>query len=148
MTDHRTNALVYIIELLRRSHLVRYWLPVFIWMAGIFYLSSRSNPSGFLPASEHGINIDRLAHIAEYAGLAALLYRALRKQRNGAIPVHGRWRWEVVFVLALAYAVLDELHQELVPGRGFELVDIGCDLTGIMATLGLIWARETNERVR
>ena len=136
------NALAQIIEPFRRSRLVQLWAPVFLWMAGIFYFSSRSNPSGFLPSSGHGIHIDRPAHIAEYAGLAALLYRAIRKQRNGATPEHRRWRWKVVFVLALAYAVLDELHQELVPGRGFELADIGYDLAGIIATLGLIWVRE------
>jgi VanZ family protein len=143
MADHKRNVLVYIIELLQRSHLVWYWLPVFIWMAGIFYLSSRSNPSSFLPSSGHSINIDRLAHIAEYTGLAALLYRALRKQGDerdfSAAPSH----LCTPVLIALAYAVLDELHQELVPGRSFELADIGYDLAGIIVAVGLIWVRKT-----
>jgi VanZ family protein len=50
---------------------------------------------------------------------------------------------KVVFALAFAYAILDELHQDLVPGRGLELADIGYDLAGITAALGLIWLRET-----
>lgn len=42
------------------------------------------------------------------------------------------------FAFAFVYAILDELHQELTPGRGFELADIGYDLAGIIAALGLI----------
>jgi VanZ family protein len=121
---------------------MRYWAPVFIWMAGIFYFSSRPDPLGFLPSSGHGIDIDKLSHIGEYAGLAALLHRALRKQGSkgdfSSAPPH----LCTPALIALAYAVLDELHQELVPGRGFELADIGCDLAGIVAALLLIWLRE------
>ena len=130
-----------------------------------------------LPSFGHGIDIERLAHIGEYAGLVALLYRAFRMQggkgagaqrratqRESAYnpkPTHApqhlcistqkaavrRQRTvvgssAVAFALALTYAVLDELHQELAPGRGFELADIGHDLIGIIAALGLIWVRE------
>jgi hypothetical protein len=136
---------------------MRYWAPVFIWMAGIFYFSSRPDPLDFLPSSGHGIDIDKVSHIGEYAGLAALLYRALSSdkgvdrekgeseaegQGDTSALLHRRRRLEVVFALALAYAILDELHQELVPGRGLELADIGYDLAGIVAALGLIWVRE------
>jgi len=151
--------LAHLVELLRRSRLMRYWAPVFIWMAGIFYFSCRPDPLDFLPSSGHGINIDRLAHITEYAGLAALLHRALRKQGSrgarepgskgaeeqgsqgefSSAPPHPR----TPALIALVYAILDELHQELVPGRGFQLADIGYDLAGIIVALGLIWVRET-----
>ena len=119
------------------------WAPVLLWMAGIFYFSSRPNPLGFLPSSGHGNHIGNLAHVGEYAGLAALLHRALRGQGGGgdvssAAPPH----LCTSALIALAYAVLDEFHQELTPDRGFELADIGYDLVGILATLGLIWARE------
>ncbi|MGA9348646.1 MAG: VanZ family protein [Anaerolineae bacterium] len=137
---------------------MRYWAPVCIWMASISYFSSHSDPLGFLPSSGHGNDIGNLAHIGEYAGLAALLHRALssgrgvdrekgggeaEERRDTSAPLHRRRRLEVVFALALAYAVLDELHQELVPGRGFELADIGYDLAGIITALLLIWLRET-----
>lgn len=126
-------------------------------MAGISYFSSRPDPLGFLPSSGHGNGIGNLAHIGEYAGLAALLHRGLssdrrvdrgkrgeeaEERRDTSAPLHRRRRLEVVFALALAYAVLDEFHQELAPGRGFELADIGYDLAGIVAALGLIWLRE------
>ena len=126
------------------------WAPAFIWMAGIFYFSSRRDPLGFLPSSGHGINVERLAHIGEYAGLTALLHCALRGQGSkgareqksqedfSSAPPH----LSTSALIALAYAFSDEIHQELAPGRGFELADIGHDLVGIIAALGLIWARE------
>ena len=126
-------------------------------MAGISYFSSRSDPLDFLPPSGRGNGTGNLAHMGEYAGLAALLHRALssdkrvdgekgrseaKERRDTPAPLHRRQRLEVVFALALAYAILDEFHQELAPGRSFELADIGYDLAGIVAALGLIWLRK------
>jgi VanZ family protein len=168
MADHRGNTLAAIIDLLRRSRLVQLWAPVFVWMGAIpstgsghsFYFSSRPNPLGFLPLSRHTTNIDKLAHIGEYAGLVALLYRALTRhgQKNTEAVEQGRLTQGkpahnpklthapqhlcAPALIALAYALSDEIHQELAPGRGFELADIVYDLIGIIAALGLIWMRE------
>jgi VanZ family protein len=135
-------------------------------MGTIFYFSSRPNPLGFLPSSRHTSGIDKLAHVGEYAGLAALLHRALREQggkgagEKGSTGDKERGRrgegekspphlvtsspphLSFVALIAFAYAVLDEFHQELAPGREFELADIGYDLAGIIAALGLIWIRD------
>jgi len=123
-------------------------------MAIIFYFSSRPNPLGFLPSSRHALNIDKVAHIGEYAGLAALLYRALREQGGGGAEGQGSRRdfspaprhLSSSALIAFAYALFDELHQELAPGRGFELADIGYDLVGIIAALGVIWLRGRGEK--
>lgn len=155
-------------------HLVHRWAVVVLWMAGIFYFSSRSTPLGFLPSAEQRGSVRKVAHFAEFAGLLLLLHRALgehgsegaREQRRliegksahnpkpSSAPqplcasvqkaAVGRQRSAVAFAIALAYALFDELHQELVPGRGFELADIRYDLMGIIAALGLIWFRERN----
>lgn len=128
-------------------------------MAGIFYFSSRPNPLGFLPLSRNAIDVDKFAHIGEYTGLVIMLHRALSNSRGGdwekgregesvtrkrssplLVPLRRPELGEGF--LCLLFAVLDELHQELTPGRGFELADIGYDLVGIMAALGLIWVRE------
>ena len=142
---HGRNTLAYIINCFRRSRLVRYWAPVFIWMAGISYFSSRSDPLDFLPSPGPGISVDRLAHIGEYAGLAALLHRALTEQgRHGdrANPLGSVSPClPVIASVCLLFAIFDELHQELTPGRSFELADIGYDLIGAIAALGLIWLR-------
>ena len=121
------------------------WTSVFIWMAGIFYFSSRRAPLDFLPSSGHGIDIERLAHIGEYAGLAALFHRALsnsrggdwEKGREGDFPPAQKASQHLCIpaLIALAYAVLDELHQELTPGRGFELADISTSSIQALATI-------------
>ena len=145
-------------SILRLPSSVSRWSPVLLCMAGIFYFSSRRDPLGFLPSSPgHGIDIGNLAHISEYAGLAALFYRALtggqqtardteRLARGnphtpGSNPPPGRRAFALSFALALGYAVLDEWHQNLVPGRGGQLVDVGYDVAGMAAALGLIWLR-------
>jgi VanZ family protein len=142
--------MITLIDLLRRSRLVQLWAPVFVWIGAIFYFSSRSDPLGFLPSSRHTLNIDKLAHMGEYAGLAALLHRALRGQRrvtqsetaHNPKPTYARQHLFTSALIALAYALSDEIHQELTPGRGFELADIGYDLAGILAALGMIWVRD------
>jgi len=48
--------------------------------------------------------------------------------------------------MALAYALSDELRQNSVPGRGGELADIGYDLAGVVAIVGLVWIRERGQR--
>ena len=144
--------------------LVERWGAVLFWMGGIFYFSSRSDPLGFLPLGQDTADIDKLAHMGEYAGLAALLYRALTGRQQAARdtehPAAGnphptrsdsasrRRAFALAFAVALAYAVFDELHQSLVPGRGGELVDVGNDVTGMAAALGLIWLRERSWRGR
>ena len=111
-------------------------------MAGIFYFSSRPDPLGFLPSSRRGIDIDRLAHIGEYAGLVALLHRALREQGGGGDLSSASPHLCTSALIALAYTVLDEVHQELTPDRGFELADIGYDLAGVITVLGIVWTRD------
>jgi len=138
------------------------WAPVVLWAAGIFYFSSRSDPLGFLPSPEQQTSVGKVAHFAEYAGLAALFYRALARGQQPARatehpardnphtprsdPPPRRRAFALSFVMALAYAVLDELHQNLVPGRDGELVDVGYDVAGMAAALGLIWVKERNWR--
>jgi VanZ family protein len=140
------------------------WLFVFLWMAGIFHFSSRSKPLSFLPdsVSGRGIPADKAAHLAEYAGLVLLLHRALSRgdkergtpapSQDSALPGLSRTSVPrkiiisaspslIVLAIALAYAFFDEIHHELVPGRGFEWSDIGYDATGIGAAMGLIWVK-------
>ena len=108
------------------------WVPVVLWMGVIFAFSS--SPS--LPQASYDL-LDTLikkgAHLAEFAVLAILLYRALRPterqdRRSGLLAIG----------LAVAYAVTDELHQAFVPGRHPSPVDVGVDTVGSMiAIIGL-----------
>ncbi|MBR4769132.1 MAG: VanZ family protein [Lachnospiraceae bacterium] len=72
-----------------------------------------------------------VAHFIEYAILGALLYLDLyycfyRKGKRVLILT-------AAFMIGVIYAVTDEIHQIHVPGRAFEIFDIGLDSAGTLA---------------
>lgn len=90
-------------------------------MAAIYVLSSASNP---LPAVAVLV-WDKLAHAAEYAGLALLLGRALCGE-GLAWPASAT----VAVVLSSAYGISDEWHQVFVPLRQADVHDWMADTLG------------------
>lgn len=111
-----------------RSRLMR-WLPALAWMVVIFALSSRSG----LRLTEDAA-VDKpfriVAHLATFALLGALILYALGGR--GAPTLRSALG---AVLLTLLYAITDELHQALVPGRTGRLQDVGTDLVG--AVLGV-----------
>ncbi len=137
---------------------VRYWAPVLVWMCVIF--SASSDRASFQRSSRiigpvvrwlfphlsddavHAIvfGVRKCAHLAEYAVLALLLWRALRKPARPAPPA---WRWPtagLVLAAVALYAVSDEVHQLLVPSRQGSLTDVLLDTTGAALGLFCLWA--------
>ena len=101
------------------------WLPVIVWAAVIFAFSSV--PSLSTQLGTWDTILRKLAHLAEYAILGALLCRALR--RPG-----------LAILAAILYAVSDEIHQTFVEGRVGAPLDVGIDALG--AAVGvLLWTR-------
>jgi hypothetical protein len=100
-------------------------LPV-VYAAGIYWLSSLP------PLGIKGVDTN-LLHIPLYAGLAFCLLKAFSETLSRqAIP----WRLSgFTFVVAAAYAALDEWHQSFVPGRDASSGDFVLDLAGIGLTL-------------
>ena len=103
------------------------WAPLLLYAALIFGLSSLSRPQDLLPPEL--LFSDKLAHLAEYAVLGALLVRALAA--GGRTPARALL-WALV--LGALYGVSDELHQALVPGRDASPLDWATDAAG--AALG------------
>jgi VanZ family protein len=93
------------------------WLPVVAWAALIFGLSSIPDLGTGLGGWD--LVLRKVAHAAEYAILAALLVRALR--RPGA-----------AITLGIAYAISDEIHQSFVAGREGSVLDVGIDAIGVV----------------
>ncbi len=114
----------------------RYWLPLFAWMVIIFYLSSR--PS--LPAPPDpwmDLLLKKGGHFSIYGVLAYLWWRVLSRGRRRAwTPLLG------ALVLTTLYAISDEYHQSLVPGRQPRVVDAVIDASGAAIALGIVWLRE------
>jgi len=137
---------------------VRYWLPVLVWMGVIFSASGDSNSAArssriigplvrwLLPdLSEEAVHavvlfVRKCGHVAEYAVLALLLWRVVRRPvKPGSAP----WRWsEAGLALAVAalYAASDELHQAFVPSRQGSVRDVLLDTSGAALALLCLWA--------
>ena len=122
---------------------MRDWLPVILWMAAIFWGSSRSTLPGPLGVQSAGGDWLRNAtHMAEYAILAALTHRALRQtsaaaRRALSFPSH--FSFLIPMLFPLLFALSDEWHQSFVPGRQCTLADLALDAAG--AALGLLAIR-------
>ncbi len=102
---------------------LRLWLPVALWAGAIFVFSAI--PSLGTGLGTWDLVLRKLAHMAEYAVLAALLWRAL----DSLGPAFG---------LAVAYAVTDELHQHFVRGRHAAARDVAIDAAGAAVGLALV----------
>ncbi|MGH7781149.1 MAG: VanZ family protein [Candidatus Binataceae bacterium] len=113
------------------------WLPVVLWIAVIFTLStsafSAANTSriidpillwlvpGISPISldvAHAL-VRKCAHFTEYAVLYWLLAHGPLARRP-----------YLALLICVAYAFLDEGHQIFVPGRTASLYDVALDSTG------------------
>jgi VanZ family protein len=137
---------------------IKYWLPVILWMAFIFWMStetfSSENTSSwlkmvlglFIPKISsqelsliHAV-IRKAGHVAEYFILGLLLFRSFRA---GSVS-SWNWRWSFWAVMVLAlWAASDEFHQSLVLTRMASAVDVGIDTSaGILAqVVSAVWHR-------
>lgn len=136
---------------------LRYWLPVLIWMAIIFGMSTGAGASRntsriigpilrwFNPdipdetISAIQLVIRKCAHFVEYGILALLLWRARRKPFRGDERPWKRSEALFAFTFAVAFALTDEWHQSFVPSREGALRDVFIDASGAAAALWAAW---------
>jgi hypothetical protein len=98
------------------SRALSLWLPVVVWAAFIFTLSS-------IPHLGTGFGfwdtvLRKGAHLSEFAVLGALLLRALPREAPALIA-------------GILYAASDELHQHFVGGRHASPLDVLLDSAGV-----------------
>jgi len=108
-----------------RSRVLTLWLPVFAWAAVIFAFSSIPHLSTGLGTWDTVLR--KGAHIAEYAILGVLIYRALGREA-------------LALAAGIAYAATDEFHQHFVFGRHASPVDVAIDAVGLSLGM-LVWLR-------
>jgi VanZ like family len=92
------------------------WLPVVVWAALIFTLSSIPDLGTGLGTWD--LVLRKIAHGAEYAVLGFLLLRAIGNEAAGLAG-------------GIAYAISDEIHQHFVPGRQAAVLDVLVDTAGV-----------------
>lgn len=142
----------------RAKSFLIYWLPVVVWMVLIFSASADTGSAKhssriiepilrwlFPQMEQPTINlivflVRKCAHLTEYAILALLCWRAIRK------PVrrdHRQWnprQAALALLLCAAYAASDEIHQCYVPNREGRFHDVVIDSLGAGAGLLALWA--------
>jgi VanZ family protein len=107
------------------SDTTRFHLPLILWALVIFTASSI--PGYSIPESPI-FEQDKLLHAGIFFGLAFFMQRSFSHQsRFPGLARHSRW-WILAF--ALAYGILDEVHQSFVPGRTPDVFDALADGTG------------------
>ncbi|MBI5144007.1 MAG: VanZ family protein [Candidatus Omnitrophica bacterium] len=104
--------------------ILRYWMPVVIWMAAIFILSS-------IPGEDFpkiGIpNFDKFVHFFEFFMLGLLLIRAFLNSHFNLSPT------KLILLsasLAALYALSDEWHQYFISNRMPDSIDLLTDIIG------------------
>ena len=139
-----------------------YWAPLAVWLGAIFWFStdamSSAHTSRFvepivravLPRASYEtvyavhVAVRKCGHLAEYALLGLLAFRAVRSGRAEGF----RPRWAVAaLAIAVAYALVDEYHQTFVSSRTGNLGDAVIDVVGAGAALvALAWVRRRANR--
>lgn len=96
------------------NQIVPRWLPALLMMAIIFWFSSQPSDA-FFYFGRLDVAIKKTGHAIGYAILAASYWYGLEFRRDR--------RW-IAWMLAVLYAVTDEIHQSFVPGRHPSVWDV------------------------
>ncbi len=107
------------------KHLLTRWFPLIAYCIFIFFQSSHPTPQE-IPSFRF---MDKMLHIAAYAVLAILFYRAYQ-----TLPIRHNLRLLLLLSILSAslYGISDEIHQYFVPFREADIFD------GIADTIGAI----------
>src|SRR6266699_719331 len=143
---------------------LKYWLPVLIWLCLIFIgstdLMSTEQTSRIIRPLLRWLKPDismetiaqvqfivrKCAHLTEYAILALLLWRALR--RGTSLKARTSILFIVVWLACAVFAASDEFHQSFVPSRTATLGDVLIDIWGAQIQGNLTWeSRKLGERI-
>ena len=141
----------------KRLRVILWWFLTLLWAGVIFQLSTETYAASFTawvlaqilsflhisisPATFATLHflMRKAAHATEYAIFSLVLYRALQ-------PAHQfEWRARTAgqaVLVAGDYALADEFHQWLVPGRTASLIDCGIDTAGAALGILLVYASD------
>jgi VanZ family protein len=118
----------------RDRYVVRYLLPVLLWMVFIFV--SSSIPSDDFPHVEFW-GWAKLIHLIYYGVLCFLIQRAMSNQTRYPLLARHSYIFGVAF--AILYGASDEFHQLSTPGRHGQYTDVFIDGFGACLFLLGYW---------
>jgi VanZ family protein len=116
----------------------RWWVLIvpILWAGAMFLVSS-------IPGNEISklmiVSWDKAYHVAEFAILVVAIAWSISRIRTSV------WSPVVLvfaFVIAAAYAPIDEWHQSWVPGRDVSVLDMAADWAGcVVGGIASFWIR-------
>jgi VanZ family protein len=102
------------------------------WTLTIITVSSiPSLPTLKIHTANSEFRLDYVFHFCEYGLLAFLGFLSFAGDEFRP----GFRKFIIITVYLLAFAVLDEFHQKLIPGRSFNHKDIWSNITGILTAM-------------
>jgi len=103
-----------------------------VWLLAIIVVSSiPSIPTLKIHTAKVEIRLDYLIHFFEYGILAFMAFLSF-----AGYEFKMNYRKFILISLGLiSFAILDEFHQKLIPGRSFNVKDIQSNILGILAVL-------------
>ncbi len=126
-------------SLSRIVHLV----PMFGILGTIFFLSHQPGNSLYMPPI---LWIDKIAHMAIYAMLAAAVLYAFYSRRKGERTM---LPYLLTMGICILYGIGDEFHQSFIPDRSVSFADVVADTIGAAAACAVwfLWRRRGGEEV-
>ena len=122
----------------------RYFLIV--WAVIIIFVSSLPNiPTLKIHTAKSEFRLDYLMHFCEYGLLAFIAFLSFAGNEFNL-----KYKKLVLITLTLiVFAILDEFHQKLIPGRSYNIRDIMSNVTGILAAalFSIVIFRKTGKRI-
>lgn len=110
--------------------LLRFWLPVFLWMTVIFLFSTRQKIA-LTDSYVVSFLFFKSLHLIEYAFLYLVTFRAVKN----TLSVRKNLIWLIPFIITAVFAITDEVHQSFVPTREGKPRDAIIDVVGA----GIAW---------
>ncbi|HUX58886.1 MAG TPA: VanZ family protein [Bacteroidales bacterium] len=102
------------------------------WILTILGVSSiPSVPTLQIQIAHTDIRLDYLIHFCEYGILALMAFLSFT---NNEFKISSR-KLFIITISLISFAVLDEVHQKLIPGRAFNMKDIMSNISGIVGAL-------------
>ena len=103
-----------------------------VWLIAILTVSSiPSIPTLKIHVAKSEFRLDYLIHFCEYGFLAFMAFLTFADVKLRL----GLRKFFIITVILIIIAVLDELHQKLIPGRAYNIKDIISNITGILTAM-------------
>ena len=113
-------------------------LPLLVWMGAIYYLSAQSSLP-HAPGAWWDLLLKKGAHVAAYAILQVLWWRALKRRCSPRLALG------LAVLLSVLYAISDEVHQLYVPGRNGRVWDVVIDVCGVLLAASILRGQRRRE---